>query len=136
MNISLIRHGFILLLISLAAALLAPQAVVPRLAVSAHSIGFMGGTMLMVLGAIWPAISLSEKQKKVLSGSWLYANYGNWLGVSVASMTGATELLAINGGAADGPPAWAAAFVGFMMLSISAAALLGSALGVYGIKKS
>lgn len=134
MNTSLLRHGFILLLISLAAALLAPQAVVPRLAVSAHSIGFMGGTMLLVLGAIWPAVKLGDTQKKVLAGSWLYANYGNWLGVSVASMTGATELLSINGGEPSAP-AWASGFVMFMMLSISAAALLGSALGVYGIKK-
>lgn len=134
MNKSLMRLGFVLLLISLAAALLAPMVQVPRLAISAHSIGFMGGTMLFVIGLGWSAFNLSDKQKNVLKWSWIWANFGNWAGVSIASLTGATEFLAINGGEPNAP-LWATVLVGFFMLSISAAAILGSVLGVMGLKE-
>ena len=41
MNKPLMQLGFVLLLISLAAALLAPMVQVPRLAVSAHSLSLI-----------------------------------------------------------------------------------------------
>ena len=133
MNRQLMRLGFVLLLISLIAALVAPMAHVPRLAISAHSIGFMGGIMLFAVGLGWSAFVLSDKQKNILKWSWIWANFGNWAGVTIASQTGATEFLSINGGQPDAP-LWATYVVGFFMLSISAAAILGSVLGVMGLK--
>ncbi|MGB0920688.1 MAG: hypothetical protein ACPG1C_05125 [Alphaproteobacteria bacterium] len=134
MNKPLMRLGFVLLLLSLLAALVAPQAQIPRLAVSAHSIGFMGGIMLFAIGAGWSAFSLSDRQKNLLKWSWIWANFGNWAGVSIASQTGATDLLQINGGAPDAP-IWATIIVYFFMITIMVAALTGSVLGVMGLKK-
>lgn len=133
MNKQLMRLGFVLLLVSLIVALIAPMAQVPRLAVSAHSIGFMGGIMLIAVGAVWSAFTLSDRQMNILKWSWIWANFGNWMGVTIASQTGATEFLSINGGQPDAP-LWATYVVGFFMLSITAAAILGSVMGVIGLK--
>ncbi|MEN8723541.1 MAG: hypothetical protein ABF335_11730 [Alphaproteobacteria bacterium] len=133
MNNSLIRYGFILILLGLLAGFLGPMAKAPSLLISSHMIGMMGGILLIAMGAVWSRFTLSERGKSILKWSWLYTNFGNWLGVLTAAMTGATNFLEINGG----PPAdagFANLFVSFMMLSISLAAIVASVTAIMGLK--
>ncbi len=133
MNNSIIRYGFILILLGLAAGFLGPMAKVPSLLVSSHMIGLTGGILLIALGAVWSRFTLSDRSKSILKWSWMYANYGNWLGVLTASMTGATNFLEINGGA-PADAGIANLFVTFMMLSISLAAIVACVVAIMGLK--
>ncbi len=133
MNNSIIRYGFILILLGLLAGFLGPMAKVPSLLISSHMIGLAGGILLIALGAVWSRFTLSDGAKATLKWSWIYANFGNWLGVLTASMTGATNFLEINGGA-PADAGFANLFVSFMMLSISLAAIVASVIAILGLK--
>lgn len=135
MNNSLIRAGFILILLGLLAGFGGPAAEVPALIVSSHTIGMIGGILLIAMGAVWSRFSLSDRAKSIMKWGWLYANFGNLLGVFTAGMTGATNLLEINGGAPI-DAGFANTFVTFMMLSISLAALVACTIAVIGLKAS
>ena len=52
MNRNIIRHGFVLILLSLVGGLLLPAMSIPRLGLSAHTIGLLSGVLLLALGAI------------------------------------------------------------------------------------
>ncbi len=77
----LIRHGFILILLSLFTGFAILAAEAPRLAMSAHTIGLMSGILLLAIAGIWSRLALSEGQLKVTYWGWIYASYANWLGI-------------------------------------------------------
>ena len=47
---SSVRWGFVLILLALLGAFFIPQASIPRLALSAHTVGLMSGLLLIVFG--------------------------------------------------------------------------------------
>lgn len=79
MNICLLRHAFVLILLSLIGGLLIPAMNIPRLGLSAHTIGVLGGVLLLAMGVIWLHFQLSPTQSTWLKWSWLYSSYINWL---------------------------------------------------------
>lgn len=91
MNVSLFRHAFFLILLSLVGALFIPMMVIPRLGLSAHTVGLLSGTLLIAIGAIWPYFHLSILQEALLKWSWLYAGYANWLGCLAGALLGAGQ---------------------------------------------
>ena len=92
MNFRLLRYGFVLVLISLALSFFIPAMAVPRLALSAHTIGIMSGILMILVGAIWPAFALGAAPATIMQWCWIYSGYANWLGCIVGAATGAREV--------------------------------------------
>jgi (hydroxyamino)benzene mutase len=133
MNISLFRHAFVLILLALLGGFFIPAMAIPRLGVSAHTVGLLGGVLLIGVGAIWQHFQLSDVQKTVLKWSWLYANYVNWLGCIVGAIWGAgrTTPVAAAGRVGSEP---AEAIVAILLVSVGLVSLLAVALSLWGLR--
>lgn len=133
MNRSMMRHGFILILLALLTGILVPSATLPGLALSAHTIGILGGTLLIAIAAVWEHFELAEKRKRLLSWSWLLATYGNWLGCVVGAILGAGRATPIaSAGTITGPAGEMAVLVLLATSGVAALAAVGMAL--YGLR--
>ena len=96
---AIIRHGFLLITLALIAALFIPAMAVPRLGLSAHTVGVTGGMLLIAMGAVWSHFQLSETQQRWLHYLWVSSSYLNWLACLAAALlgTGRTTPLASAG---------------------------------------
>lgn len=130
----LIRHGFILILLSLFTGFAIPAAEAPRLALSAHTIGLMSGILLLAIAGIWSRLALSEGQLKVTYWGWIYASYANWLGIFLGALTGAGRMTPLASKGVTGSDA-SELLVAFFLISLSLAALVSTALSIYGITR-
>lgn len=130
----LIRHGFILILLSLFTGFAIPAAEAPRLALSAHTIGLMTGILLLAIAGIWSRLALSEGQLKVTYWGWIYASYANWLGILLGALTGAGRMTPLASKGVTGSDA-SELLVAFFLISLSLAALVSTALSIYGITR-
>lgn len=133
MNPTIVRHGFVLILLALLAALFIPAMPIPRLGLSAHTIGILSGALLIGIGAIWPLFNLSARQEKMMYWSWLYSSYVNWLGCLVGAVFGAGKATPISSGGAMGSPA-AEAAVGILLLSVGFASFVAVGLSIFGLR--
>ena len=88
MKIRIMSHGFILILLALISGMLVSQMAVPRLGLSAHTIGILSGVLLIAVGAIFSEFSLSSLQTKVMYWSWLASSYLNWLACLAGAFLG------------------------------------------------
>jgi hydroxylaminobenzene mutase len=128
-NRSLLFHGAILLVLSLAAGFLVatPGMTNPRMAVAAHVAGLLSGPILLSLGMAWPQLRLSPRvavQTGRLLVVSLYANFGF---VLLAALFGTSRATPIAGAGYQGA-AWQEVFVtagfGLAVLGISVAFVL------------
>lgn len=134
MNRTLIRHGFILILLALVGAMFIPVMSLPRLGLSAHTVGVMGGILLIAVGAVWPALSLGRVARRILTGNWLGAAYLNWLGCLLGALLGAGRATPLSAAGRTGPM-WAEALSGGLLLLSSAAALAAVAWTLFGLRR-
>ena len=133
MNQNIIKHGFILILVALISGLFVPAMEVPRLGLSAHTAGILGGVLLIALGAIWHEFVLSNRQSKLMYWSWLYANYVNWLGCIVGAVFGAGKATPVASAGAIGTPL-AEAAVAFLLGSVGLASFIAVGLSLWGLR--
>jgi hydroxylaminobenzene mutase len=101
LDLLLLRAGALTLLVSLLGGFAIPRLKNPRMAVGAHVTGVVNGVLLLVLGLIWPLLSLSAPWSEV--GRWLAAISlpGLWFGLKLAAAVGAARTAPI---AAAGMP--------------------------------
>ncbi len=133
MNASLMRHGFVLILLALVSGLFVPAMAVPRLGLSAHTIGVLGGVLLIAVAAIWQAFRLSATQRRWLAGAWLYSGYVNWLGCLLGAVLGAGESTPLASGGRVGPPL-AEALVAALLGSVAVASFVAVGLSLWGLR--
>lgn len=133
MNISLLRHAFVLMSVSLAAALFVPLMTLPRLAVSAHTVGMLGAVLLLGLGIIWSLFRLTTLQAAWLKGAWLYSSYVNWLACLFAAAVGAGRMTPVAAAGATGH-ALAEGLVTVMLVSVALASFLAVGLSLWGLR--
>lgn len=133
MNLRIVRHGFILILLSLVGAFFIPVMAIPRLGLSAHTIGILGGVLLIAVGIVWPHFALGERQRSVLYWSWLFSSYVNWLGCLVGAILGAGRTTPIASGAAVGSP-FAEGLVAFLLVSVGVVSLVAVGLSLWGLR--
>ena len=132
MDRRVILHGFFLILLALLGGVLAPFMVNPRLGVGAHTLGVLGGLVLIAIGATKPVFVLDRRLWLALHASWFAAAYGNWATTMVAGLTGASYLTPIAGAGTSGTPL-AEAFVFVMFIMVGVTSVAGTAIGVYGL---
>ncbi|MGE0494452.1 MAG: hydrogenase [Vulcanimicrobiota bacterium] len=135
MDRNLLRAGLLLILLGLFGGILIPTMARPRLGLSAHLVAVEGGLLIGLVAVSWSLFRLTELQGKLAKGLIIYANYANWIGTLLGAYWRATRLMPIAGGepAADGPQE---ALVAFLLYSLSAAALAGVGLLLYGLRGS
>ncbi|TVQ42268.1 MAG: hydrogenase [Wenzhouxiangella sp.] len=127
------QHGFILVLIALLTGFLLPVLQIPRLGLSAHTIGLLSGVLLIAIGAIWSMFSLSARQLVVMYWSWVYSSYANWLGCLLGAITGAGLMTPIaSSGATAGRGA--ELVVAVLLASVAISSLIAVALSIWGLR--
>ncbi len=133
MNNSAIRHGFILIALALVSGFFIPSMEVPRLGLSAHTIGVLSGVLLIALGAVWQQFSLSAGQLSIMYWAWLYSSYVNWLGCLIGAIFGAGNATPVASGDYVGTPA-IENIVTILLLSVGVSSLIAVSLSIWGLR--
>jgi len=131
MERNLVKHGFVLILLSLLTGFVIPIAEAPRLALSAHTIGLISGILLLTLSAVRKYLVLSERQEKVACWGWLYSSYANWFAILFGAMVGTGRMTPLASRGIEATDT-AELFVAFLLISLSIAALLAVCLSIVG----
>lgn len=134
MNRRQIQLGFVLIFLALVTGFGMPFFTSPRLGLAAHTVGITGGLVLIALGALAGFFALGRRASAVMMGSWVYAAYANWVASLLGAITGASRLTPIAGAGTAGEPL-AENVVSFLLQSLALAALVGTALAVWGFRK-
>ena len=134
-NRQLVQLGFVLILLGLLTGLFVEQFTNPRLALAAHQVGVLGGLILVVLGLVRPLLVLGPRSTMVMTWSWVYATYANWLACVLGAATGASRMTPIAGHATKGG-ATSEAIVAFLLISLAFAGITGAALAVWGARNT
>lgn len=135
MNVSLFRHAFVLILLSLIGGFFIPVMAIPRLGLSAHTIGALSGVLLIAVGAIWQHFVLSSAQGAWLKWSWLYSSYVNWLACIVAAFLGAGKMTPIASAGHVGTST-AEALVSALFISVAIASFIAVGLSLWGLRRA
>jgi hydroxylaminobenzene mutase len=124
--------GFFLVLLALLGGVAAPFMINPRLGVGAHTLGILGGLMLIAIGVARPAFVLDRRLWRAMLVFWFAAAYGNWANTMLAGLTGSSHLTPIAGAGTSGTPfAEALVFVAYVVVGVTS--VLGTAIGVFGL---
>ena len=135
MNLSLFRHAFMLILLAFVGALFVPSMAIPRLGVSAHTIGILSGVLLIAVGAIWQHFHLSSTQQCWLKWTWLYSSYANWFGCLAGAVFGAGRMTPVASSGAVGANIHEAV-VGALLGSVAIISLIAVGLSLWGLRDS
>jgi hydroxylaminobenzene mutase len=135
MDRAAIRYGFILILLALLGGVLAPFMVNPRLGVGAHTLGVLGGLVLIAIGATKPVFVLDSRLWKALCACWLTAAYANWGNTMIAGITGSSRLTPIAGAGTTGTFV-AEAFVFVVYVIVGVTSVIGTAIAVFGLVRT
>lgn len=134
MNRFQIQAGFVLILLSLLTGLGMPIFINPRLGLAAHTVGIIGGLVVIALGALASSFNLGRRASAVMMWSWLYAAYANWLGSFIGALTGASRLTPIAGAGTSGTPL-AEAIVSFLFTSLAVVSIIATSIAIWGFRK-
>jgi len=134
MNLSLFRYALVLMLLALAGGIFVPAMAVPRLGLSAHTIGMLSGVLLIAIGAIWSHFILSARLCCLLKWSWLYASYANWFGCMLGAVLGAGSMTPVAAPGVRGS-ALAELTVMLLLLSVALASFLAVGLSLWGLRR-
>ena len=135
MNRLQIQLGFVLIFLALCTGFGMPFFTSPRLGLAAHIVGITGGLVLIALGALAGSFALGSRSAAVMMWAWVYAAYTNWFACLLGAITGASRLTPIAGAGTAGDPL-AENVVSFLLQSLAVAALVGTGLAVWGLRKS
>ncbi|HYC90423.1 MAG TPA: hypothetical protein VEO54_14495 [Thermoanaerobaculia bacterium] len=134
MNRLQIQLGFGLILLSLLGGFAMPLFRNPRLGLTAHVVGVMGGLVLIAVGALAASFALRPRASAVMMASWVYTAYANWVASLIGAFTGASRLTPIAGAGTTGD-ALSETVVSLLLASLSVTSIVGTALAVWGFRR-
>lgn len=128
----LIACGVALFLLGLLTGLAVPMLPHPRLGLSGHLEGLMNGLFLILLGLVWPRLSLPAWAGSAAFYAAAYAGFANWAATLLASVWGAAGLMPISGmgAAATGGQEM---FVAALLVTLALAMILACGLVLWGL---
>jgi len=85
----ILRLGVVLFLLGLLTGVAIPAFSVPRLGLSAHISGVLGGLVLIVIGLVWPQLRISSRASRTGFGLAAYSFVVAWLMPFLAAVWGA-----------------------------------------------
>jgi (hydroxyamino)benzene mutase len=99
----LFQLGLLLFLLALLIGLAVPLFAVPRLGLSTHLLGILQGIFLVVLGLLWPKLTLSRTGSSLAFWLAIYGCFAAWAANLLAAIWGAgNTMLPIAAGRAHG----------------------------------
>ena len=130
----LIFYGILLFLLGLITGFLIPILQNPRMGLSSHLEGTMNGMLLIIIGLIWPKITLANKLYRWCFRLSLFGTFTNWLTTLLASMWGAgSEMMPIVGGGLQGT-LLQESIIKFGLISLSISMLVVCLILLWGMK--
>ncbi len=120
----LLQLGILLLLLGLLVGFAVPSLANPRMGLASHLEGIMNGLFLLVLGLVWPRLTLPGKASTTLFWLAFYATFANWAATLLAAFWGAGRSMPLAAGALRGSAA---------QELIIDALLISLALGMVGV---
>jgi hydroxylaminobenzene mutase len=129
---TLVALGVSLFLLGLLTGVVLPALRSPRIGLSAHLGGVMNGIFLMVVGATWHHVRLSDSLSRLCFWLLLYGTFANWLFVLLGGAFGAGRMMPIAAGGMTAQP-WQETLVGIGLVSLSVAMIVGCALLAWGL---
>ena len=131
----LILAGAVLFLIGLLQGAFVQSFLNPRMALSAHLTAVQSGTTLMILGVVWPGVTLAAWLDAAARWTIVLGFYGLWVGLTLSAATGAGVALPIAG-AGYSAEAGVESVVSTFVLGSSGIMTLGWLLFVAGLLRS
>ena len=133
MNRKLLGLGFILVFVSFLTGLVIPLVKNPQLAVSAHLNAIIGGLILVIVGIISPVLNLTATTRKIMTWSWIYAVYMNWLATLLGGIWGTSRLTPVAGAGFTGSSR-EENIVSVLLISLVLASFIGCAIVIWGLR--
>lgn len=122
-------HGGIMTLLSLLSGFTTFFALVPRIALSSHTVGLLQGAMLIAIAGAWHLLNAPPKTLKILKYTLLVGFYANWLSTQLSALWSAgRSTYPINGkDMPEGAASWqdlTVSVLGFLSVLILVSAVL------------
>lgn len=130
----LMRAGVLLFFIGLLTGLAVPLMQLPRMALSSHLEGVMNGMLLIILGLLWPRLTLPTWAGTATFWLALYGTFANWLATLLSAAWGAAAMMPIAGQGATGSPL-AEGIVAALLGSLTLAMIVACLLVLWGLHK-
>lgn len=128
----LIFSGALLFLLGLLEGVLIPYFTNTRMGLSAHLAAVQSAMALMVFGAIWSHVKLSEALLAVTAWASIFSMYMVWIGLTLAGVLGTSKATPIAGAGFQGSPAAELITEGIITVG-AAAGVVGAGLLVWGL---
>ena len=88
--------GVLLILLGLLTGFIIPHMSNPRVAMSSHVEGIMGGMLLLLVGGVvWEYVHFGERAATVVKYLLFYSAYSNWFFLLLAAIWGTGKMLPI-----------------------------------------
>ena len=132
----LIWHGVLLLLLGLLSGAIVQTLAVPRLGLSAHILGVVGGLASIVLGLLWPQLRLGARASSVACWLAVYSFYAGWLMPLLGGVWGAgAGMLPIAAGGARGA-AWQEGVIAIGLGTAAVAIVVVCGMMLWGLRSA
>lgn len=124
-DIDFALHGAVLIVLGLLAGFATAVVIAPNMALAAHLIGILQGTLCIGLAFLWPVLLSSGYRMKLTRAAILVGFYCNWLGALLASIWSAKEMAFVTGSTMPNVAARWQELVVAVLLNLSLLVLFG-----------
>lgn len=99
MNIDIlyVRHGAVLIILGMISGITTMIVPAPSMALSAHTIGALQGTLAIALSVVWPFLAKNGHNLKLTKIMIVIGFYSNWLGAQLAGFWSAKKMAVVTG---------------------------------------
>lgn len=128
----LIISGALLFLLGLLEGVVVPYFTNSRMGLSAHLAAVQSAMALMVFGAVWSHVALSDALLRFTAWASIFSMYVVWLGLTLAGLLGTSKATPIAGAGFQGSAS--AELITEAIITVGAGAgIVGASLLVYGL---
>jgi (hydroxyamino)benzene mutase len=129
----LVQLGVVLFLLGLFVGFAVPFLTNPRMGLTSHLEGVMNGMLLIILGLVWPRLTLGEGALKAAFWMTIYASFANFAATFLAAVWGAGRNMPI---AAPEPTATVMQenVVDFLLVTLAAALVAAMVIVLWGLR--
>ena len=129
----LLQLGILLFLLGLLGGFAVPSLAIPRMGLSSHLEGVMNGLFLVVLGLVWPRLTLAATAATTLFWLAVYGTFANWAATLLAAFWGAGASMPLAGGAHRGSAAQEL-IIEALLISLALAMVAVCLLTLWGLR--
>jgi hydroxylaminobenzene mutase len=130
----LLRHGVLIVLVSLIEGGFVPIFTNPRMAVAAHVGGITTGLLTALFGLVWAELRLGTGAQRALFWLGVYQAWSQTAGLILAAAFGTSRTTPLAGAGHAGAP-WQEAVVAVLLTTGAIAVLACCALVVHGLRR-